>query len=158
MENSDSRRLLGELAKQGEDANTTQAAEILGLDRSQVEDLTVELMGEGLLEMVSLSGKVRLTENGRRLLGGQAGLGPKDDLESLVAELSSWQVKGLDPVSLHDYTQDLNCLEAQAKRSEPLLPVVTACLKAIHGVLAENSDSKAVLFSQRINGFLNEKF
>ncbi|KIX13293.1 hypothetical protein [Dethiosulfatarculus sandiegensis] len=155
MDTSDSRRLLEELAKQGEEANTTRAAETLGLDRSQAEDLTVALMGEGLLEMVSLSGKVRLTESGRQLLGGQSGLGPEDGLESLVADLASWRAGDMDPVSLHDYTQDLNCLKAQAKRSEPLLPVVTACLKAIQDALSKNPDSTATELSRRIGDFLN---
>jgi hypothetical protein len=59
MENSDSRRLLGELAKQGEDANTTQAAEILG--RS---------LGDGELERQSAADRKWTSAFGR---SGRAG-------------------------------------------------------------------------------------
>jgi len=119
---------LAALAQAGGEGSMWDIGREMGLDRGQAEAVGTELMGRGLLEMVSLSGKVRLTETGRA--------GAERAADQGGETLADWlaQARALDPAG--DLAQDLACLEAQLARSQPLTEVVATCLEAAAQSLA----------------------
>lgn len=138
--------LLRRLDQAGEQANLWQAGGEMGLDRPATEVLAMDLMAGGILEVVNLSGKVRLTDQGRGLLGG--GGGGELDLAGLVAALESLDL-GLGQPASGDLLADLACLKAQAGRSRPLVPVVRACLAAVETALGQSRHPEAKTLAAR---------
>jgi hypothetical protein len=132
-------RFLQAIAAAGDSADMWQAGQDLGLERSDTESLATALMAEGLLEMVSLSGKVRLTPAGRQLLDTAS---PEEelDLAAWLQAVAAADGLGLPEPAARDLAADLATLEAQLQRSQPLTAVVNACLEAIADALAA-SDS-----------------
>jgi len=137
--------LLRRLDQAGEQANLWQAGGEMGLDRPATEVLAMDLMAGGILEVVNLSGKVRLTDQGRGLLGGGGG---ELDLAGLVAALESLDL-GLGQPAAGDLLTDLACLKAQAGRSRPLLPVIKACLAAVETALGQSRHPEAKALAAR---------
>ncbi len=137
--------LLRRLDQAGEQANLWQAGGEMGLDRPATEVLAMDLMAGGILEVVNLSGKVRLTDQGRGLLGGGDG---ELDLAGLVAALESLNL-GLGQPAAGDLLADLACLKAQAGRSRPLLPVIKACLAAVETALGQSRHPEAKALAAR---------
>lgn len=152
MDDARSLELLKQLAAAGEAANLWQAGEALGLDRGQAEDLGTGLMAQGYLEMVNLSGAVRLTDSGRQALAGQdSPAGGGDDLAGLVAELEEAQAAlGLAEKVAADLKADVTALRAQLGRSRPLLPVVRALLAALEQGLESSSQGRARELAARV--------
>jgi len=154
MDDARSLKLLEQVAAAGEAANLWQAGEALGLDRGQAEDLGTGLMAQGYLEVVNLSGAVRITESGRQALAqlqaapaGQAG----DDLAGLVADLEQAQeALGLAEKVAADLKADVGALKAQLGRSRPLLPVVRALLAALEQGLENSSQGRARELAARV--------
>lgn len=138
--------LLRRLDQAGEQANLWQAGGEMGLDRPATEVLAMDLMAGGTLEVVNLSGKVRLTDQGRGLLGG--GSGAELDLAGLVAALESLDL-GLAAPAAGDLAADLACLKAQAGRSRPLIPVIKACLAALETALGQSRHPEAQALAAR---------
>lgn len=125
----------------GQDGNMWETGEAMGLERYQSEDLATDLMGRGYLEMVSLNGKVRLTQDGKdhlRGAGSPAG-GGGGGLAALLADLQAAGAAGLSGAAARDLAVDIACLEAQTRRSQPLQAVVRACLEEIGRALAKSS-------------------
>ncbi len=137
--------LLRRLDQAGEQANLWRAGGEMGLDRPATEVLAMDLMAGGILEVVNLSGKVRLTDQGRGLLGGG---GAELDLSGLVAALESLDL-GLGQPASGDLMADLACLKAQAGRSRPLMPVVRACLAAVETALGQSRHPEAKTLATR---------
>lgn len=137
--------LLRRLDQAGEQANLWRAGGEMGLDRPATEVLAMDLMAGGILEVVNLSGKVRLTDQGRGLLGGG---GAELDLSRLVAALESLDL-GLGQPASGDLMADLACLKAQAGRSRPLMPVVRACLAAVETALGQSHHPEAKTLATR---------
>jgi hypothetical protein len=135
------------IAAAGDGANMWVAGESVGLDRAATENLSLDLMGMGYLEMASLSGAVRLTDKGGEELQGAAGAEKAPDMEQLLERIAA---AGLDlgPRANADLTADLATLKAALGRSRPLNPVVKACLAAIDGALEKAGETAAHLRSQ----------
>ncbi len=135
-------RFLREVA--GGQDNMWKAGQALGLERGETESLALELAGEGLVEIVSLSGKLRLTPEGQKQVGQPGpevgGLELAEVLERIRQELPL----GLGGQELGDVEVDLNCLELQLKRSKPLKPVVSACIKALRHALETSGEPRAL--------------
>ena len=153
MENSAQKQLLAALAQAGERVNLYQAAEDLGLGRDEAQDLGTALMAEGLVEIVSLSGSVRVTDAGRLMLGG-GGSGEADTLKALLADLDSDKGTGLSGKAASDAAQDMACLKAQLKRSAPLPEVVGACLAELVGALAQTGDPRDAALAARARALI----
>lgn len=149
-------QLLESLAQAGEGANLFQAGEAMGLDRTQTENLGTALMTDGLLEMVSLSGGVKVTDQGAAMLGGSGGQSP-GDLKSLVDDLESAGGLGLAQKVAQDLAADVGALRAQLGRSRPLLPVVRACLEALEDNLKQSPEQKARDLAQRAAELASQK-
>lgn len=143
---------LGRLAQEGDKVDSHQVGEEMGLDRGQIDTLSVDLMTAGLLEMVSLSGQVRVTEAGKKALGGGlSGRADGDGLEALLDDLADTDL-GLAPGAAADLAVDLETIRAQLKRSEPLGPVISACLQAVALALAKSSAPQAGELARRAKG------
>lgn len=138
--------LLRRLAAAGDSANMWEAGAEMGLDRPATETLAMNLFAQSAMEVVNLSGKVRLTEAGRRLLGDQPPAEP--GLAGLVADLAALD-HGLAAGLAADLAADLACLTAQAGRSRPLAPVVRACLAAVETALATSKAPQAAALIKR---------
>jgi hypothetical protein len=158
MDQAQSQEFLRIISQAGPSGSMWEAGQAMGLDRNDTETVATELMGQGHLEMVSLDGKVRLTQSGEELLG-MAGPslsgGSSGGLASLVADLKAAGAAGLSGAAATDLAADLACLAAQLERSQPLQPVVQACLKAIRQALAGSSQQEAQELSKRAEGFLD---
>lgn len=138
--------LLRRLAAAGDKANMWEAGAEMGLDRPATETLAMNLFAQQAMEVVNLSGKVRITEAGRRLLGDQAAAEP--GLAGFVADLEALDA-GLGGSDAGDLAADLVCLKAQAGRSRPLAPVVRACLAAVETALAKSQAPQAAALVKR---------
>ncbi len=126
--------LLKQLSQAGDTVDMRQVGEQMGLDRAAVETLGVDLMAQGYLEMVSLSGAVRVTDAGRQAAGGAAGTvdaAAGDPLAALAADIIAAGDLGLEEAAAGDLAVDLQTLQTQMERSQALKPVIDACLKAI---------------------------
>lgn len=132
-------KLLALLDQAGDSVTMWQVGESLGLNRSATETLAMDLFAEGILEVVNLSGKVRITDKGRGLLGG----GGAADLPGLVEALEKAGSLGLSGAAAQDLAADLATLKAQLSRSRPLMPVVKSCLAALETTLAKSKDPAA---------------
>lgn len=138
--------LLRRLAEAGDKANMWEAGAEMGLDRPATETLAINLFAQQAMEVVNLSGKVRITEAGRRLLGDQPAAEP--GLAGFVADLAALD-HGLGGGDAGDLAADLACLKAQAGRSRPLAPVVRACLAAVETALAKSQAPQAAALVKR---------
>lgn len=145
MDEGKQREFLERLAQAGEQASMWEIGQAMGLDRGATEALATALLAQEALQMVSLSGKVCLTEAGRALCGGAAG----DFLAGLLGDLRAAGALGLSGQAQGDFLADLATLQAQLTRSQPLLPVVKACLAAIEGALAKSRDPQAAGLAAR---------
>ncbi len=135
------------LASAGEKANMWTAGQAVGLERAATENLSLELMDQGYLEMASLSGAVRLTPQGLEELAGAAGAQKAPDLEELLGRIAAAGLE-LGPVAAADLQADLATLRAALGRSRPLNPVLKACLAAIDGALEKAGPGATALRGQ----------
>lgn len=137
MDQAESQQFLAIINQAGQSASMWEAGEAMGLERHQTEAIATELMAMGHLEMVSLGGKVRLTQSGQDLLSAAGPVPEKSDggLASLVADLKAAGTAGLNGAAAADLSADVACLAAQLERSQPLGEVVQACLKAVRQAL-----------------------
>ena len=135
--NDDQRQVFEAVRRQAETAsggtvNMWSLGDSLGLDRGRTEDAFMGLVGEGLLEIKSLSGGVVLTEAGQAAAGpveespAQAGLG--EIIDVLKKELTKLDLPA-GPRS--DLEIDLGVLRAQQERSRPLPEVIRAVAAAM---------------------------
>ena len=136
------------VSQAGDCANMWQVGQAMGLDRGATETLATDLLAQGALEMVNLSGKVRLSESGRQICGG-------DDLARLLGDFQAAGGLGLTGEALQDMSADLATLKAQLTRSRPLPPVVTACLAALEVTLAKSRAPEAAGLAQRATALRN---
>ena len=149
--------LLRRISQAGDSANAKTEAVAMGLDRQQADSLAVALMNEGLLEMVSLGGSVRLTEAGKGLIAGaEAAATGTDDLPELLGAIAKAGGLGLDQRDAADLAADVACLKAHLQRSRPLDPVVRSCLAAIFGALDKAPEPAAAGLRVRIEAFRNK--
>jgi hypothetical protein len=152
MDQAESQQFLVIINEAGQSASMWEAGEAMGLERHQTEALATELMAQGHLEMVSLSGKVRLTQSGQDLLDA-ASPSPATSgggLASLVADLKAAGAAGLSGAAAADLTADVACLAAQLERSKPLGEVVQACLKAVRQALSGSPQPEAQDLAKRV--------
>ncbi|MFH1058940.1 MAG: hypothetical protein V1797_09730 [Pseudomonadota bacterium] len=138
--------LLRRLAAAGDAANMWEAGAAMGLDRSATETLAIDLFAKQAMEVANLSGKVRITATGRSLLGEAPASEP--GLAGLVRDLAALE-PGLPGNDATDLAADLACLQAQAGRSRPLMPVVRACLAAVETALAKSKAPQAAALIKR---------
>ncbi len=147
MDDNTKLEFLKAIAAAGDSANMFAVGETLGLERNATENLGVELMERGYLEMASLSGGVRLTAKGGEELAGAAGAEKAPDLEQLLDRIAK---AGLDlgPQANADLKADLLTLRAALGRSRPLPPVVKACMAALDAALEKAGPAGAPLRDQ----------
>ncbi len=126
--------------------------ESIGLDRNMTQDVAMNLVGEGLLEIKSLSGGLALTPEGLEFLGGVKGQeeSPPDLAGFLDLAEGSLDRLGLAGKSLQDLKADLATLQAQLKRSEPLPDVVRAVLASVQRALAKSAAPEAESLAETI--------
>lgn len=125
---------LSKLSQAGDTVDMRQVGEQMGMQRDEVESLGMDLMAEGFLEIVSLSGSVRVTDAGRQAASGSAApaaASAGDPLAALAADIAAAGDLGLASQAALDLAVDLQTLEVQMTRSQPLKAVQDACLKAI---------------------------
>jgi hypothetical protein len=152
MEDQQKLEFLRRVAEAGDKADMWKTGEAQGLNRDATETLCMDFFAQGILEVVSLSGAVRLTDSGREGLGEAPGGGGPDSLASLVADLEKAGDLGLKPPASGDLMADLACLKAQTKRSQPLTQVVKACLLAVEAALMQSPAAQAEALAQRAAG------
>lgn len=113
----------------------------LGWERSETEDLAMELVGEGLLEIKSLSGALVLTDSGRARLDADgsapgaspSGVGVTEFVDRMEAALGDWNFESR---TRKDLEIDLAVLKLLEERSEPLPKIQKGILKEIAGTLS----------------------
>jgi len=156
MDQAQSQEFMRLINQAGPSSSMWKTGEAMGLDRNGTEAIATELMGQGLLEMVSLDGKVRLTQSGQDLLNdtGPSFNGAGGDLASLVTDIQAAGAAGLSGAASKDLAVDVACLAGQLKRSQPLSDVVQACLKAVRQALAGSSQQEAQELAKRAESFL----
>ncbi len=140
MEQDKQREFLERLIQAGEQASMWELGQAMGLDRGATEALATSLLAQEALQMVSLSGKVCLTEAGRQMCGPGGG---SNDLARLLADLEGAGGLGLSGPARQDFLADLATLKAQLGRSQPLAPVIKACLAALESSLAKSPSPEA---------------
>ena len=148
MEQNTRRDFLRELARAGDDTNMWRAGEALGMIKDHTETLSLDLLSEGLLEMVNLSGGVRLTPEGQNALGEPAPPDQPADLALLLKALEEAGDLDLAPQAAADLSADLATLKAQLKRSQPLNAVIKACLSAVSAALQQSPSDEARRLAQ----------
>ena len=139
--------LMGGQEREAEYLSRLDRLKALGLDRGDTETLAMDLMGEGALEMVNLSGGVKLTSAGELNVGaGTAeGTGGGDSLEAWLSDLSGAGDLGINAQAAADLEADVACLKAQAGRSQTLPEVIKACLGAAADALVKGNPSALAL-------------
>lgn len=132
------KRIINAVAKEtnanpGHTANMWSVGEGLGLDRGETENIVMEMVSDGLLEIKSLSGGLSLTESGRSMVEADGAAGGSGlDLEYLLSKMESTiNESALDNKTRNDLRIDIKTIELQSKRSQPLKPVMTACLASL---------------------------
>ncbi len=127
--------------KTGGDSNRTAAmwpiGQEMGLDKVHTQDVAMDLVAEGWLEIKTLSGAMGLTDEGLAQVRGQ---GPEVQPPPSLAELMEKIEAGLADAELKPSVQadlriDLDALALMSRRSRPLPGVIPALLKAILGAL-----------------------
>ncbi|MCB2185708.1 MAG: hypothetical protein KQJ78_04780 [Deltaproteobacteria bacterium] len=136
------KNFLEKLAAAGGQGSMWDLGQGLGLDRAATEPLGLELMSEGLVEMASLSGGIRLTEAGREALsppetGGHGGL------KDLLKELANAGTLGLGSPAAGNLTVDVATLRSALERQDPLPQVVNALVKSLVHALEQAGDPRA---------------
>lgn len=156
MDQAQSQEFLRMINQAGPSGSMWATGEAMGLDRNKTETIATELMGQGLLEMVSLDGKVRLTQSGEESLNaaGPSLSGSGGGLNSLVTDIQAAGAAGLSGAAAKDLAVDVACLAGQLKRSQPITEVVQACLKAVRQALAGSSQQEAQELAKRADSFL----
>jgi hypothetical protein len=135
-------------AASGAKANMWRIGEELGLTRDATEYLCMDLFAQGMMEVVNLSGGVRLTTSGEQCLGPAQGASA-DTLAAWLKDARALGDPGLTGQAAQDLAADLKALEAQTERSQPLAPVVKACLEAAAAALVQAKAPAAVELAQR---------
>jgi hypothetical protein len=125
----------------------------LGIDREEAQEAGQALLGAGLAPIVSLSGSIRITAEGRARVsaGGEAAnetdgvrLGAEPVLSAALRqalENATARLKGqigqrgwaFDPLS--EIMADLKTLDAQLQSPRPKTAIVRACLQSITALL-----------------------
>lgn len=134
---------LRQLAQAGEAANMWTAGQAVGLDRASTEQLSLDLLTQGVLEMASLSGGVRLTAAGQSELEGAPSPQKSADLGAVLAAILAADELGLPPEAAADLRADLATLQAALGRSAPHAQVLETCLKAVDAALGQAPDGRA---------------
>jgi len=114
----------------------------LNLDRGDTESTATQLMGQGYLEVRTLSGAVGLTAAGVERLASLADMPPaRDDSgpswPEIVARLeAAGRDLGLVAAARSDFLADVGCLKLQLAKERPLPGVLAACAESLRQALA----------------------
>ncbi|MEW5912007.1 MAG: hypothetical protein AB1814_05595 [Thermodesulfobacteriota bacterium] len=154
MEDLKRLEFLRRLAAAGAKANMWRAGEALGLDHAATEQLSLDLMTQGLLEMASLSGGVRLTEAGQAELDGAPSPDNAADLGALLKEIGQAGALGLAGPAAADLAADLATLQAALQRRAPHASVLETCLKAVAAALGQAPAPAAPALRERLGRFV----
>ncbi len=156
MDQAKSQKFLAMISQAGQSASMWPVGEAMGLERHETEAIATDLMAQGNLEIVSLDGKVRLTQSGQDLLkaGGPAPSASGGGLASLVDDLKATGAAGLSGAAANDLRADVACLAAQLDRSKPLAEVMQACLNAVRQALAGSVQPEAQKLAKRAQEFI----
>ncbi|MBU0515776.1 MAG: hypothetical protein KJ621_13490 [Proteobacteria bacterium] len=147
MGSEDLDRFLAELGRRvnGDPARNVDmwaVGEGLNLDRGDTESTATRLMGQGYLEVRTLSGAVGLTAAGVERLTSLAAVSPaKDDTgpswPEVVARLeAAGRDLGFEATARSDFLADLGCLKLQLAKDRPHPGVLSACAESLRQALA----------------------
>lgn len=153
----DSLKLLSayrEEATKGTDqkVNMWSVGEKLGLDRGQIQDRTMGLAALGLLEIMSLSGKILLTQEGLKFSQTHNSTNTSEKnprFAQLIHDLEkAYPLIQSEIDNSEDFMIDISVLKAQAERSIKLDEVCSATLKAmLHSIKNLPGTSKELIQS-----------
>lgn len=144
----------------------------LGLDREVAKKRAEQLIGEGYLEIRTLSGAVGLTEEGLAQAQGAGGEGATGQAVAGLGNTPVMSAEGAEAVAMvaatlkleatelklsfdeiAELVADLNTLTAQLNSPKPKTAIVKACLASIKNVLAQTNNSQTL---PMIAGLLKE--
>ncbi len=140
-------RFLASLGAAGGQGNMWELGAQLGLERPDCEALCLDLMSQGLLEMVNLAGAVKLSRAGQEIAAAPAA--PADDLATWLEDLSAAGEMGLGGALAQDLAADREALRHHLARSSPLPAVVGALLAALAKTLAASPQPSAAELAAR---------
>ncbi len=133
------RRVNGDLAQ---NVDMWTVGQDLDLDRGDTESTATQLMGQGYLEVRTLSGAVGLTAAGVERLASladvpPAGAGTGPSWPDIVARLeAAGRDLGFQGAAQSDFLADLGCLKLQLAKDRPLPGVLAACAESLRQALA----------------------
>lgn len=137
---------LNQLSQSSGDANMWELGESMGLERQETEAITTTLMADGLLELVSLAGTVRLTDQGQ----------DQGAADNEAGELAAWLDQAdkvchlaLNGSAAEDLEIDLETIRSQQKRTQPHPTVMTTCLGAAEHAFNASAHPQAAEMARR---------
>ena len=145
---------------------------VLGLERAVAQQTAEHLIGQGLVEIRTLTGDIGISAEGIAAavkLGAQGGktdqtiirLGSAPTMDKDVCEVVSQVVAalkiqagslGLDFDPLTELVADLNTIAMQMTSARPKTDIIRACLKSIAAVLATTNDRQSLMQVQNLLG------
>lgn len=148
MEERNRLAFLAAVDQAGGRANMWEIGEAMGLERGDTEQLCTELLSDGLLELASLSGGVRITEQGSSLAGAASG-GGDEDLGTWLNEAGQVCHLALDGLAAQDLAVDLETIRSQQKRTKPHATVISTCLGAAEQAFNSSAHPQAAELARR---------
>ena len=127
----------------------------LGLDRARTEDAAMALVGEGLIEIKSLSGGLALTEDGKKeaaALAGPAETQSPDVAAFIQKAFLAAPALGLVAAQLEDFKIDLETFRLQQQRSRPLPSLIESLRQAIKETLQASKVPEAAQLLKELSG------
>ncbi len=135
---------LSAVEQAGGQANMWEIGEALGLERAHTEQVSTSLFGDGLLELVSLAGAVRITERGRAQAGGG-----DQDLDAWLDDAGKACHLVLEGTAAQDLSLDLETIRSQQKRTAPHPTIISTCLSAAEQAFNASAHPQAAELARR---------
>lgn len=144
----------------------------MGIEKDQASSITQFLVGEGLLELVSLSGLVCLTEQGITELVASGMINTSDDktvvfikdtyildkhvhqaVELLVAQIKCFvSHEGMDYELLEELLADIKTIDVQLLSPRPKTAIIKLCMGSIELVIEKTKAEKLLYQIRNILG------
>ena len=142
-------------------ASMYEVGEAIGLDRDAAQKTAEHLMGEGLIEIKTLSGGIGITQSGiekiEEIDGGEAdqGQAPLSLSDSLILSPSDVRILetvitnikygindlGLDFEDLADLTIDIKTIDIQLTSQNPKTAIIRECFNSISTCLSKSKNA-----------------
>jgi septum formation inhibitor MinC len=149
-----------------------EIGEALGMDRSQANFITTELVGFDYVEIRTLSGAIGITEQGLDAAGNlgaeggkqkektlRLGTGPildgvgKNACDTMVAKIKSRATKlGLDFDVMAEMMADLKTIDAQLSSPKPKTVIIRESFRSVQSILKTGGDKEIAGSIQELIG------